>query len=167
MEPIIYALQEDTRNQIGKHKNIHAYCEQQGIKIIRSKLLVGDYMLLGSSIPVVNGSPLIVSCDTKMDVGELASCCFQSHDRFRRELERAKECGIQLVILTEESLPGGRLDNWKSPIGKDGKPRYRFDPVILRKAMITMQEKYGCKFRFCDGRSTGKVLMAYLKGELR
>ena len=27
------------------------------------------------------------------------------------------------------------------------------------------QEKYGVKFRFCDGRSTGKVLMEYLEGE--
>ena len=160
MEPIIYALQEDTRNQIGKHKNIHWYCEQQGIKIVRTKLLVGDYMLTG---PGTGGT----SVDTKMDVGELATCCFQEHERFRRELIRAQECGIQLIILTEEVLPGGRLDNWKSPLGRDGKPKHRFDPVILRKAMITMQEKYGVKFRFCDGRSTGKTLLAYLKGELR
>ena len=160
-------LQEDSRQQAGKHRNIHFYCQQQGIKIIRSKLLVGDYMLLGSSIPVVNGKPYVVSCDSKMDVAELASCCFQEHDRFRRELIRAQECGIKLIILTEETLPGGRLDNWKSPLDRNGKPKYKFDPVILRKAMITMQEKYGCLFRFCDGRSTGKVLLAYLKGELR
>ena len=160
-------LIEDSRQQIGKHKNIKFYCEQQGIKIIRSKLVVGDYMLSGSSIPIVDGKPYVVCADTKMDVGELANCCFQSHDRFRRELIRAQECGIKLVILTEEILPGGRLDNWKSPLDRNGNPKHKFDPVILRKAMITMQEKYGCLFRFCDGRSTGKVLMAYLKGELR
>ena len=160
MEPIIYALMEDTRNQIGKHKNIHAYCQQQGIKLVRSKLLVGDYMLTG---PGTGG----ISCDTKADVRELAMDVFQSHERFRKELIRAQECGIQLIVLTEENLPGGRLDNWKSPLGRDGKPLCKFDPVILRKALITMQEKYGVKFRFCDGRSTGKVLMAYLKGELR
>jgi hypothetical protein len=73
--------------------------------------------------------------------------------------------GIQLIILTEELLPYGRLDYWKSPVGKDGLPRYKFDPGILRKAMITMQEKYQVKFRFCDGRSTGKRLIEYLKGE--
>jgi hypothetical protein len=28
-----------------------------------------------------------------------------------------------------------------------------------------MQDKYGVKFRFCDGRSTGKVMLEYLKGE--
>lgn len=160
MEPIIYALQEDTRNQIGKHKNIHWYCEQQGIKVVRTKLLVGDYMLTG---PGTGG----ISVDTKYGVPELAMDIFQSHERFRKELIRAQECGIQLIILTEEVLPGGRLDNWKSPLGKDGKPKHKFDPVILRKAMITMQERYQCKFRFCDVRSTGKTLLAYLKGELR
>lgn len=160
MEPIIYALQEDTRNQIGKHRNIHAYCQQQGIKIVRTKLLVGDYMLTG---PGTGG----ISVDTKMDVSELASCCFQEHERFRRELIRAQECGIKLIILTEETLPGGRLDNWKSPLDRNGNPKHKFDPVILRKALVTMQEKYGCSFRFCDGRSTGKVLLSYLKGELR
>ena len=153
-----FVLLEDTRQQVGKHKNIHAYCDQVGIKIIRSKLVVGDYQ-------ISNRADIVV--DTKYGVSEIAYDIFQSHDRFRDELIRAQDCGIQLIILTEETLPGGRLDNWKSPLGRDGKPLHKFDPVILRKAMITMQEKYGCKFRFCDGRSTGKVLLAYLKGELK
>ena len=50
-------------------------------------------------------------------------------------------------------------------MGRDGRPKFKFDPAILKKAMLTMQEKYGVKFRFCDGRSTGKVLIEYLKGE--
>lgn len=158
MENEYFCLLEDSRQQIGKHKNIHAYCEQQGIKIIRSKLVVGDYQ-------ISNRADIVV--DTKYGVSEIAYDCFQSHDRFRAELQRAKDCGIQLIVLIEETLPGGRLDNWKSPLGRDGKPLFKFDPVILRKVLITMQEKYGVKFRFCDGRSTGKVLLAYLKGELR
>lgn len=151
-------LLEDTRNQPGKHKNIAAYCQQQGIEIIRSKLLVGDYMLTGEG----SGG---ISVDTKQDVKELAMDVFQSHERFRRECETAQKCNIQLIILTEEVLPGGRLDNWVSPLDRNGKPKYKFNPVILRKAMITMQERYGVRFRFCDGRSTGKVLIEYLKGE--
>lgn len=160
MEPIIYALQEDSRQQIGKHKNIHQYCQQQGIKIVRTKLLVGDYMLTG---PGTGG----ISVDTKYGVSELAMDVFQSHERFRKELIRAQECGIQLIVLTEEALPEGRLDKWKIPLDRNGNPKHKFDPAILRKCLITMQEKYGVKFRFCDGRSTGKVLLAYLKGELR
>lgn len=151
-------LLEDSRQQPGKHKNIHQYCQQQGIEIIRSKLLVGDYMLTGAE----SGG---ISCDTKYGVSEIASDIFHQHERFRRELETAQKCGIKLIILIEENLPPGGLAAWRSPLGRDGKPKHKFDPVILRKAMITMQERYGCSFRFCDGRSTGRVLIEYLKGE--
>lgn len=149
-------LYEDSRQQKDKHRNIHAYCEQQGIEIIRQALNVGDYQIAGKGD---------ISVDTKMGVPELASNCFQEHERFRDECERAQRCGIQLIVLTEEVLPGGRLENWRSPMGRDGRPKYKFDPAILRKVMITMQEKYGVKFRFCDGRSTAKVMIEYLKGE--
>ena len=147
---------EDSRQQPGKHKNISAYCKQQGIEIVRTKLLVGDYMLAGRGD---------ISVDTKMGVPEIASNVFQEHERFRAECEMAQKCGITLIILIEEALPGGRLDYWRSPPGKDGLPKYKFDPERLRKAMITMQQKYDVRFRFCDGRSTGKELIAYLKGE--
>jgi len=149
-------LLEDTRNQAGKHANIHAWCERQGIEIIRQALCVGDYAIACRHD---------ICVDTKMDVKELAMDVFQEHRRFREECERAQRCGIQLIVLVEETLPGGRLDNWRSPMWRDGKPMCLFDPATLRKACITMQEKYGVKFRFCDGRSTGKVLMEYLEGE--
>ena len=153
---ICMVLYEDSRQQPGKHRNIHAYCEQAGIEIIRQALNVGDYQIAGKGN---------ISVDTKQDVAELASNIFQSHERFRAECERAQRCEIQLIVLIEEALPGGRLDQWQSPLGRDGKPKHRFDPKILRKAMLTMQDRYGVKFRFCDGRSTGRVLLEYLKGE--
>lgn len=149
-------LYEDTRQQPGKHRNIHAYCEQHGIEIIRQALNVGDYQIAGKGD---------ICVDTKQDVRELAMDIFQDHDRFRAECERAQRCDIRLIVLVEEVLPGGRLDKWRSPIGRDGLPKYRFDPAVLRKAMYTMQDKYGVRFRFCDGRSTGKVLIEYLRGE--
>jgi len=151
-------LYEDTRQQIGKHRNVHLYCQQAGIKIIRQALNVGDYQIAGKGD---------ISVDTKMGVLELAGNVFQDHERFRAECLRAQECGIQLIILVEELLPGGRLDRWRPPIGWNGRPVARFDPAILRKAMITMQQEYGVKFRFCDGRSTGKVMIEYLKGVRR
>lgn len=144
-------LYEDTRQQAGKHKNIHAYCEQTGIKIIRQALNVGDYQIAGKGN---------ISVDTKQSVLELAGNVFQEHRRFRDECIRAQECDIQLIVLIEEQLPGGRLVNWRPPVGS-----VRFDPATLRKAMITMQQEYGVKFRFCDGRSTGKQLIEYLTGE--
>lgn len=149
-------LIEDTRNQVGKHKNIARYCEQVGITLARSKLYVGDYQIANKGD---------IAVDTKESVMELSSNVFQEHRRFRDECIRAKDAGIQLIILIEEVLPVGGLRKWKSPIGRDGLPLSRINPATLRKAMITMQDEYGVKFRFCDARSTGKVLIEYLKGE--
>lgn len=146
-------LYEDTRQQAGKHRNIHAWCEREGIRIIRQALNVGDYQIAGKGD---------ISVDTKQGVLELAGNVFQDHERFRAECIRAQECGIRLIVLIEENLPGGRLDLWRPPIAWNGKPVARFDPAVLRKAMITMQKEYGVKFRFCDGRSTGRVLIDYL-----
>ena len=148
-------LYEDTRQQIGKHENVRKYCEKHGIEIIRQALNVGDYQIAGKGD---------ISVDTKYGVPELAMCVFQEHDRFRDECVRAQRCGITLIVLTEEQLPGGRLDNWRSPIGWDGLPMHKFKADILRKAMITMQDEYDVRFRFCHPRETGKQVIDYLTG---
>ena len=148
-------LYEDTRQQAGKHENIRRYCEQHGIEMIRQALNVGDYQIAGKGN---------ISVDTKQSVAELAGNCFQEHDRFRDECVRAQKCGIQLIVLVEEKLPGGRLDNWRSPIGWDGLPMHKFRPEILKKVMITMQKEYGVRFRFCHPNATGRLLMEYLTG---
>jgi len=149
-------IYEDTRQQKGKHKNIAAYCKQNGIRIIRQALNVGDYQIAGKGD---------ISVDTKMNVAEIANCCLQSHLRFRSECQRAQDCGIKLIILIEEMPPEGDLDNWVSPLDRNGEKKYLFDPSTLKKVMATMTERYGVQFRFCDGRSTGRLLIEYLKGE--
>lgn len=154
-------LYEDTRQQKGKHKNIMEHCRMNGIEIIRQALNVGDYMIAGPEYGGIKGD---ICVDTKYGVPEIAMCMFQDHDRFREECERARRCGIQLIVLIEEHLPGGRLDNWRSPIGWDGLPMHRFKPDVLRKAMYTMQREYGVKFRFCDPEETGQQLIDYLTG---
>jgi hypothetical protein len=148
-------LYEDTRQQAMKHENVRKYCERHGIEIIRQCLNVGDYQIAGKGD---------ISVDTKYGVPELAMCCFQEHERFREECLRARKCGIRLIVLTEEKLPGGRLDWWRSPIGWDGLPLHKFSPETLRKVLITMQAEYGVKFRFCDWHSTGKQVIEYLTG---
>ena len=52
-------IYEDTRQQKGKHRNIEAYCRQNGIRIIRQALNVGDYQIAGKGD---------ISVDTKMGV---------------------------------------------------------------------------------------------------
>ena len=69
-------LIEDTRNKVGKHKELNDYLEAKGHKVFRSKLLVGDYSL------TTNQS---VCIDTKADLLELCTnvCGKEEHERFR------------------------------------------------------------------------------------
>lgn len=154
-------LYEDTRNQEGKHKNISAYCRRNGITLKRECLLVGDYMFPGGK----------VSIDTKQDVLEIAKDIMSSdHRRFRDECIRAQEAGIQLVILVEEELPFGKIDYWKSPVWKTsnkyhkyGDPMTRIEPKALKKAMLTMMERYGVRFEFCSKVNTPRRIIEILK----
>lgn len=94
------------------------------------------------------------------------------HRRFRAECIRAKEAGIQLIILVEEFPPYGKVDLWEVPIWRNsnrwhryGDPMTRVDPRVFRKALITMTVKYGVKFRFCTRRQSPSRVIKYLKGE--
>lgn len=164
-------LIEDTRNQIGKHKNVSAYCQRNNIEIIRKKLDVGDYMLNSA----FEGQSPKISVDTKESILELSKNIMSSdHRRFKAEVLLANELGIQLVVLVEELPPFGRLDMWEVPKFKSsdryhryGDPMTLVHPASLRQACITMQERYGVKFRFCTRRQSPARIIKYLKGELR
>ncbi len=158
-------LIEDTRNQIGQHRNVEAYCKRMGIEIRRECLNVGDYMFPDGKISV----------DTKKDILELChNIMSNDHRRFKAECIRAMEAGIQLIVLIEEVPPFGRLDMWEVPrfqsygrFHRKGDPMTLVDPSALRKACITMQEKYGVKFRFCSRQQSPARIIKYLKGELK
>ena len=155
----------DTRQQEGKHRNIDSYCQRMGIKVIRQKLEVGDYMFPGGNISV----------DTKENIMEICKNVMSSdHKRLKAEIIRANELGIQLVFLIEEVPPYGRLDMWEVPRWKStdrfhkyGDPMTLVHPASLRLALITMQERYGVKFRFCTRRQSPARVIKYLKGELK
>ena len=158
-------IYEDSRQQVGKHKNIELYCKRHGIELVRKKLEVGDYAFPDGKISV----------DTKQDMLEICKDIMSSdHRRFRAECQRAKDMGIQLIILTEEVPPFGIVDLWEVPRWRTsgryhryGDPMTLVEPKALAKAMQTMTEKYGVKFRFCHRRETPRKLIKYLKGEYK
>lgn len=164
-------LISDTRQQAGKHKNVDAYCQRMGIKIVRQKLEVGDYMFPHDGF----WSYPMISVDTKESILELSkNIMSDDHKRFKAECIRAREMGIQLIVLVEEALPYGRLDMWEVPKWKStdrfhkyGEPMTLVHPASLRQALITMQERYGVKFRFCTRRQSPARIIKYLKGELK
>lgn len=155
------AVQEDTRQQTGKHDAKHESWERDGVKVVRSKLAFGDYAL----VPVV-------SVDTKRDVQELAQDVFQQHERFRRELVGARDAGCQLVILTENDEGISSLADlaaWREPRSSFAKRKgaqVRIDGNRLAKACATMERKYGARFMFCRPEDSAALIVSILTKEV-
>lgn len=144
----------DTRQQPGKHDLIEAYLDKRGIPYDRCKLYVGDYAIANCQRRVV---------DTKSGVLELMmDVQSDHHETFSRELQRAKDAGIDLLVLVEEALPPGGLSAWVSPTNRQGKPLSSANPETLRRALLTLTAKYGARFRFVDRKDAARVLVEYL-----
>lgn len=148
---------EDTRQQANKHRLKHEYWSEHGIEVVRTKLLVGDYMLFGGTICV----------DTKMDVEEIAGNIGGSnHARFREECKLAKRIGATLIVLVE-NLNGFRsiqdVTAWVNP--NLNKTARSIEGPRLAKAMNTMSERYGVQFTFCAPEDSGKMVIDLLNGE--
>jgi len=147
-------LIEDTRNKVGKHKNIAAYCQRCGIELVRMTLPYGDYMFPGGYI----------SIDTKQNLEEVASNLLnRSHRdsiRFWNEVRNAHKNGIKLVILVEH---GGEIKS----INDVPKWRSKYSQVTGRRLideMIRTEMAYGVRWCFCDRRSTAKRIIEILSG---
>lgn len=144
-------LVEDTRNQIGKHKQLNSDLESKGVKVIRSKLYVGDYARLDKQD---------IAIDTKKDWVEIAgNICGKQHERFRNECLRAKSVGIRLIILVEEQIG---VEQWESPLNRQKKALTQVKGETLAKAMRTMTEKYGVEFMNCDKKDTAEIILKLL-----
>ena len=149
-------IQIDTREKQRAINKIQDYFDKNGIKYISSKLYVGDYMNMDNPKVIV---------DRKQNLFELVQNLCQHHERFSKELIRAKEAEIQIIILCEHSKNIKSLEdvkNWKNPRLKD-------HPLAMSgerayKVMSTMQtsDKYNVRFEFCDKNSTGKRIVELL-----
>ena len=148
---------EDTRNPASKHANIRTQIEALGHKIIRSKLLVGDYTLSTSQA---------VCIDTKANLQEVAGNLCQQHERFRAECLRAQEAGIRLIILIEHGGAIKSIDDvrhWQNT-------RLKTSPKAITGArmaavMESMAAKYGIEWQFCVKSQTGKRIVEILSGQ--
>ena len=147
-------VQIDSREKARAIQKILSEFDKQGIKHFVSKLPVGDYINLDNPR---------VAIDRKQSLAEVAVNVGQDHARFKRELERAQEYGIHLIFLVEHGGTIHELDdvqNWNNP-------RLKEHPLALTgprlyKIMLTMQNKYGIEWLFCDKRCTGKRIIELL-----
>lgn len=147
-------IQIDTREHASERDRIEAQLDAVGVQHFRSKLYVGDYMSLDNPRRVI---------DRKKDLGELCNNVTQQHERFRAELVRAKESGIQVIILCEH---GGNIRQLEDVFFWEN-PRRRRSPKAtsgaqLFRSLCTMRDRYGVQFAFCDKRQTGREIVRLL-----
>lgn len=141
-------IQIDSREQ--KYEHITKAFDRKKVKWFRSKLPVGDYMELDNARLVI---------DRKRRLEELCGNIFQDHERFKREIELAKELGITLIILVEH----GPLIKCIADIAAWNNPNIERGSTItgerLSRAITTIQGKYGVSFRFCDKSQTANRIL--------
>lgn len=157
------ALIEDTRQQVKKHRLKNQWFAEHGYEVVRSKLIVGDYMFVGGT----------VSVDTKKDVYELIADIEQQHKRFVGELETAQRLGIELWVLVENrhGVTGlSTLEKWVEPMDhymmrkKKAPNAQRKGGRRFAQACRTMEGKYGVRFAFCRPAEAGEFVIRILEG---
>lgn len=163
-------IQIDSREKAKAIRKIIKTFDEEGVKYFSSKLLVGDYMSLDNPRLII---------DRKQNLQELCGNVCQQHERFKKELIRARDAGIQLIILVEHGSDIKSLEDvhfWKNPRKheirwkwENGK-RVRYvvsakavDGDQLYKSLQTIRERYGARFEFCEKKDTGKRIIELLK----
>lgn len=161
-------IQIDSREHQHVLTKIKAEFDRQGVKYYTSKLLVGDYMNLDNPKVIV---------DRKQNLQEIVGNVIHDHERFRCELIRAQEVGIQLVILCEEGHNITCLEDvkyWDNPrrhIRKRIDGRWQTVETkattgeTLYNILSTMARKYGVIWEFCTKEETGSRILEILGGE--
>lgn len=139
----------DTREQ--KNQKILQYFEAHNIPYIEQTLKTGDYM---------DSDKMDCAVDRKQNLDELLrNMCSSDKSRFWREIRRAHEDGLRLVILCEH---GGNYKSIKDVAGFKSK----YSKVSGRELMERMYRAhiaYGVEFLFCDKRSTGRRILEILR----
>lgn len=149
-------LIQDTRQQAGKHTLKEEYFERNGIKIVRSKLPVGDY---------ANIKNMSVIVDTKANIQEVIGNVTKQHKRFIAECDLARESDIQLIILIENEDGITKIQD----LYRWWNPRLRFSKnatsgKTLAKILQGIEIRHGVKFEFCRPEEAGKRVIELLPG---
>ena len=147
----------DSREKPKAIGKILEHFDRNGIEYEVSKLLFGDYMDW-------NRPQIVV--DRKQNIAELAKNCTVEHERFRREMDKARKAGATLVVLVEQNRYKDRgecvevksiedLLTWSSP-----HTMVRGEKVY--RVLASWTAKYPLRVEFCDKRSTGRKILEIL-----
>jgi hypothetical protein len=93
----------------------------------------------------------------------------QQHERFQKELVRAMDAGIQIIILCEHGEEIKCLEDvyfWDNPRLKESPKATTGES--LYKSLMTIKNRYNVRFEFCTKKETGSKIMELLNdGEER
>ena len=147
---------QDTREKVSKHDHILIPFSLMGIRVERETLPIGDYTLKDDWTTII---------DTKQDLFEVINNVTSQHERFKKEMIKAKNFKIQLIILVEQPFESiYEIQHWKVPKYKNGVPKTKMNPETLMKIMLTQQEKYGIKYMFCRKDESAEKIVKILTG---
>lgn len=133
------------------------YFSDHGIEYEVSKLLFGDYMDWNRPGVVV---------DRKQNIAELAKNCTVEHERFRREMDKARKAGATLVVLVEQNRYKDRGE-WVEVESIEDLLRWSSPHTMVRgekvyRVLASWTAKYPLRVEFCDKRSTGRRIAEIL-----
>ena len=133
------------------------YFSDHGIEYEVSKLLFGDYMDWNRPGVVV---------DRKQNIAELAKNCTVEHERFRREMDKARKAGATLVVLVEQNRYKDRGE-WVEVDSIEDLLRWSSPHTMVRgekvyRVLASWTAKYPLIVEFCDKRSTGRRIAEIL-----
>ena len=149
-------IQIDSREHKWELARIQRQLSSLGCKTIVSKLYVGDYQSLDNPRLVI---------DRKKDLQELCGNVTQQHERFQRELIKAQEAGIRLIILIEHGNDIQSLEDvyfWDNPRLSES-PKATTGKCLYR-SLCTIRDRYNVRFEFCTKHDTGRRIMELLDG---
>lgn len=149
----------DTREKPRAIQNIIKTLDDANIIHESTKLLFGDYRDW-------NRPDIVI--DRKQNIAELAKNCTIEHDRFKREMEKAKKAGATLVILVEQNRYKSG-DKWIhvddiSDLLLWDSPHTTIRGEKVFRVLRSWQSKYPIRVEFCDKRSTGKRIIEIIYG---
>ena len=149
----------DSREKPKAIKSILKEFEREGVPYSVTKLFIGDYQDYGNPFLII---------DRKQSIQELAANCTRDHDRFKRELERAKSVGARLVILVEQNRYKDR-DKWIhvetiEDIMLWTNPHTTIRGEKVFRVLRAWMSKYDIDVQFCDKRQTGRKILEIIYG---
>ena len=147
----------DSREKPKAIERILESFDRNGVDYEVSKLLFGDYM-------DYNRPQIVI--DRKQNIAELAKNCTSEHERFKREMEKARKAGAKLVILVEQNRYKDR-DEWVQvkdiiDLIRWSSPHTQVRGEKVYRVLASWRSTWPIEVIFCDKRSTGEKILEIL-----